>query len=415
MSLFRREVSQTRSVFFGPATLHQPLSIFALTVLYVLIAFGSSIYLFTAKLPRIEKVQGWIVPKAGMAQVFATKGGHASSVDVELGQDVAAGTPLATFDLESRSSNGSQIPRERAQINTRIAELHLQLQASERRSQLELERLKERVSADNNDLQLLRIKHEISIKQLGLAQDELARSERLKAAGFISGADLDKRAQAALSQELVVKETEQQIALRAANAFDSESARKSGPESAAVEASQIRAAITSLEQALVELDMQTSNVLYAPISGRVAYLNLRVGDSVAPNIPVVIIAPKGSKLEAQLLIPTRSAGFIKKGQHVHLIIDAYSFQKYGAIEGIIDDISTSSILAGQFVSPIDTKESVYRATVVLPGLEDGSRMADGLNIRSGMIASADITVESRTFVKWMMDPILSAAKRLHQG
>jgi len=60
-----------------------------------------------------------------------------------------------------------------------------------------------------------------------------------------------------------------------------------------------------------------------------------------------MIVPEGSGLQATLLAPSRSAGFLKAGQDVNLLVDAFPYQKFGVQKGIIKDISATPYRPGE--------------------------------------------------------------------
>ena len=54
--------------------------------------------------------------------------------------------------------------------------------------------------------------------------------------------------------------------------------------------------------------------------------------------PLLHIIPAGSELIAELLLPTRSAGFIQVGNHTRLRFDAFPYQRFGFINSEITRI-----------------------------------------------------------------------------
>ena len=77
----------------------------------------------------------------------------------------------------------------------------------------------------------------------------------------------------------------------------------------------------------------------SPVAGRVAALPVAVGQPVSPGGTVAVVIPEGAKLEAELLAPSRAAGFIRPGQDVRLMLQAFPYQRFGTVKGEIKTIS----------------------------------------------------------------------------
>jgi multidrug efflux pump subunit AcrA (membrane-fusion protein) len=154
----------------------------------------------------------------------------------------------------------------------------------------------------------------------------------------------------------------------------------------------------------------SSSLVIASTDGQVVAVNGRVGEAANPNAPLISISPTGSPMEAQILLPTRAAGFVSKGQAVRLMVDAYPFQQYGVIQGEVREVARSALRPGEMNTPIDFKEAMYRVSVTLTG--PGIR-AYGVDkpLQPGMTLKADVITDKRTFMSWLLDPLLAARAR----
>jgi multidrug efflux pump subunit AcrA (membrane-fusion protein) len=158
----------------------------------------------------------------------------------------------------------------------------------------------------------------------------------------------------------------------------------------------------------------SSSLVVASTDGQVVAVNGRVGEAANPNAPLVSIAPTGSAMEAQILLPTRAAGFVSKGQAVRIMVDAYPFQQYGVIHGEVREVARSALRPGELNAPIEFKEPMYRVRVALtgPGIT-----AYGVEkpLQPGMTLKADVITDKRTFMSWLLDPLLAARARAKVG
>lgn len=85
-------------------------------------------------------------------------------------------------------------------------------------------------------------------------------------------------------------------------------------------------------------------VLIAPVDCTVQTISVKtVGGVVTSAQPVIAIVPENTELIAEAEVLNKDIGFIYVGQEVSLKIDAFSFQKYGTIQGEVIHISPNAI------------------------------------------------------------------------
>jgi membrane fusion protein len=411
MSLFRTEaIEHQRRDLYGQVTIHQPTSFLVYTAVAAAGALTVVIFLTTGVFARKETVLGWIAPEHGMAQVHAQRGGTATRVFVGEGDTVQAGAPLASFSLDASGSEGGLATRSRSQLSARTGELDLQMVQALQGRNLEARGLRERARALRGEAEQLQTQRSLQLQQLKITERQLARARTLSEKGYVTAVDIDQREQALLNQQQAIVELGRQIAVKMADAAEAQNQAQSVDSQAAMEASQLRAAKAVLVQSMAELDVQTSDVIRAPVSGEIAYVNVHTGEMVSAAVPLFAISPKGDNLQAELLVPTRAAGFIAKGQVVRLMIDAFPYQHYGAINGHVAEISRAVLNPGQIAAPFEQKDAAYRVLVRVPA--PPQRAYGGpAPLRAGMTLKADIITERRTFFQWLFEPLLAAQKR----
>ncbi|MBV8574268.1 MAG: HlyD family secretion protein, partial [Acetobacteraceae bacterium] len=127
----------------------------------------------------------------------------------------------------------------------------------------------------------------------------------------------------------------------------------------------------------------------------------------------------GSKLKAQLFAPSRVVGFLRPGQRVLLRYEAFPYQKFGHYEGTVTSVSrsaTSPSLLSQQVSGLTglfaSNAPVYEINVALARQ---SVMAYGkpVPLQPGMQLEADVLIEKRHLIEWVLDPIFTLTGKWH--
>src|SRR4029077_13534665 len=101
----------------------------------------------------------------------------------------------------------------------------------------------------------------------------------------------------------------------------------------------LRGDLSSIEQRVAEVNGRRAYVIKAPTSGRVSTLQATVGQIADPRHMQLEIIPLDANLQAELFFPTRAFGFVRPGQQVRILYDAFPYQKFGAYRGSVTELS----------------------------------------------------------------------------
>ncbi len=121
--------------------------------------------------------------------------------------------------------------------------------------------------------------------------------------------------------------------------------------------------------------------------------------------------PKDAELIAELLLPSRSAGFLQLDDEARLRFDAFPYQRFGFIAAKISHIDKALISPGEADMPIQPDEAVYRIQATL---ESHSIQAYGeaFPLKAGMQIEADLILDTRSLLEWLLDPLYSLKGRV---
>jgi hemolysin D len=164
-------------------------------------------------------------------------------------------------------------------------------------------------------------------------------------------------------------------------------------------------AINRLEQTLGKLSFQQKLLeLRAPQAGVVKELaTTTVGAVVQPGTVLASLVPLEEPLLAEVRIENKDIGFVKPGQSVRLKIEAYTFQKYGMLEGVVKSVSADSSTAGAQESEGD-RGLAFKALISLSG-QKLSANDFNLPLVAGMQLSAEIMQGQRTVMEYLLSPV----------
>ena len=409
-SLFRQDaidfLHQHRS--WGAVVLLQPISSkflsWALAALVALILFFLSI----AQYARKETVIGYLTPTFGTAKIFAPQQGYIKELHVKEGQDVAEGAPLLTVVTAQIAASGDDVNATVLAVLALQRDLvNRQIAAEERRSASEHERLTALFKGIELETAQLEDQRKIQNERLKLSESFVSSAATLSASGAMAAVELKRREQAALEQKQNLASLDQQITARRTQLTDARHTLEQLPIVAAERVRLLRSDLSLIEQRVAEVNGRRAYVIKAPTSGRVSTLQATVGQIADPRHRQLEIIPLDSTLQAELFFPTRAFGFVRPGQQVRILYDAFPYQKFGTYRGSVTKVSQTILTSNDAAGPIALKEPAYRVTVALerPDID-----AYGLKIplQPDMLLKADVILDQRSLMRWLLDPVLGA-------
>lgn len=405
MDLFRIESIETqRFQHQGRVVVKQPatMQIGAVTIALVMVA--TIAYLATASFDRRERVVGQIVPARGMAAAYPPPGALVKRILVHVGDKVTPGQVLAVLSSDVYGKNGSLAEEEYRQMRTQIGENANQIASTEDRASVDASRMTVQLDAARERLASLAKRRDLVARQAEVASSQVTSVEALLEKGFITKVEYERRLQAHLTILQNFEELQQQMqearsdaAVLRTQLADVDVRRRS-------ETSQLRSTKAGLRASLSTYEATRGATIRAPIGGTVANVNAREGETTPNAVPLAIIAPPGA-LVAEIFVPTRSAGFIRRGQEVRVLVDAFPYQRYGFVRGWIEQMDQSASLPPNQGTSDKAMEPAYRIVV---RLADQAVRAYGRSepLRPGMTIVGNVITDRRTVGQWLFDPLL---------
>jgi membrane fusion protein len=364
-------------------------------------------FLTIAQYARKETVIGYLTPTFGTAKIFVPQQGFIKKLHVKEGQEVAEGDPLLTVVTSQISANGDDV---NATVLAVLAQqrdvVERQIAAEERRTASEHDRLASTIKGIDGETAQLEDQRKIQNERLKLSESFVSTGATLSASGALPAIELKRREQAALEQKQNLASLDQQITARRTQLTDARHTLEQLPIIAAERIRVLRGDLSWIEQRIAEVNGRRAYVIKAPTSGRVSTLQATVGQIADPKHIQLEIIPLDSTLQAELFFPTRAFGFVRPGQQVRILYDAFPYQKFGTYRGSVTKVSHTILTGNETTGPIALKEPAYRVTAALerPDID-----AYGLKmpLQPDML-KADVILEQRSLMRWLLDPVFSA-------
>ncbi|GAA0538411.1 membrane fusion protein [Rhizomicrobium palustre] len=163
-------------------------------------------------------------------------------------------------------------------------------------------------------------------------------------------------------------------------------------------------------QKIIQNSAQSSDLVVASVGGRVQAIPVEQGQNLAAGATLAVITPKGARLEAELYAPSKAIGFVRPGQQVHLMYQAFPHEKFGVQLGRIVSLSHTILSPSELQIPgINVNQPVFRIRVVLAN-QSIHAYGENVPLQPGMLLSANIVFDHRTLLQWLFDPIYAAQK-----
>lgn len=368
------------------------------------------LFVATATYARMESVSGWVVPEGGLIRVTARQGGVIEEIRISEGREVIAGEALAVLRLSTDLGDGDAGALLASQLAAESDAVRAQAKATREKLLAEQEQVEAQRRALSRELAEERLRLATVERQLELLSGNAQRVKQLADRGVATQSTLEE----ALVRELDARQELSQIRTTLLNyerqIGDLNARLRSLPLDIEAAEAEARMAAAAVAQKQTEAAVRHNYVVGASVPGRVVALPVSRGQDVSSGALIATITPEDSRLEAELFIPSRAAGFIQPGQEVRLMYQAFPYQKFGTAQGTVRHVSMTVLSPDDVRVPgLQLQEPVFRVKVDLQR-EDISAYGQEIPIQPGMLLSADVIIDRRTLLEWLLDPIYAAGR-----
>ena len=386
-------------------------AMFALLV--VVIIFG----LWFVSFSKQEAIRGYVTATTGVTTLTTRFTGVIAKVWVAQGERVTKGQKLVTIRREQAVNDGAA-----------LTETSIEAMRQQRANLVaEVERLDAFLAGDGGDraafdrdqqaLEASLAEQERQVLQVIAEQDALvARIKRQVDQGYATRETLTRYQQTAIEYARQLSE----IRIRRTELGASLVDRRRSLDLTATDASNRRAELQNQIQTL-DVNLRFAGAegevdILSPVDAQVATLHLREGSSVTEKSPVVSLAAPDAPILIALAAQSKSVGLINVGDRVVLKYDAFPYKTFGIHYGTVASVSKSALnlppLPGtERTDPREPPQSNFLVEVV-PERTTIDAYGEERPILIGSTLTADVVVERRRLIEWVLDPIFALRGRL---
>lgn len=414
--LFRTEAIQARQQsWLGEVLVIRPPSARIATLLALLL-IAALVMLFTfGSYTRRSTVTGQLLPDKGLIKIYPPMDAIVVGKHVSEERAVKRGDVLYTLstDIDSetyrstRAAVGKQLTEKLNSLEREQQELR-QLHIDEQRT------LSQKAAALQSALASLDAQVEGQQSRRAFAADNLERYRALLARHFISQEMLQQKQVELLEQTNKLRELERDRITLKESLSSQRAELASLPLRQHAQTARLERDMAGLRQEQADNEGRRRIVVTAPEDGIVTGIGAEQGQTVNTSVPLLSLIPAGATLQAELVVPTGAAGFIRPGQSVSLRYHAYPYQKFGHAKGRVATITQTALTANElklpFAPPSANNDPFYKMTVTL---QAQTMMAYGTRypLKAGMLLDADLLLETRKLYEWVLEPAYSITGR----
>lgn len=411
IGIFRREAMSRRQVtWLGGVRIASPLSHIVWAASFTGLGLLLIAVLYLGSYTRREKVVGQLVSHDGIVRISSTTTGYVARVLLAEADTTVAGAPVIEIDSESYLSDGSGVRRG----------VSLALEAQQKALRADLEVSKDSyartVDSIKDQIRLYELRLTDATQALEIYQKEEAEQQRLLErieplldSGYVSATQVQQQRTGLTSVKASVKSQQSELT----NIRIELEKRKAELTRAPLDlASKINASERLLASAEVEVKSNARSLgasLLSPVNGTVSTVLVNQGQAVTPGQSLMTIVKDSARTEAQLLIDSRSIGFIKNGTKVALRLRAYPYQKFGVVMGTVKAKSLTPLTPEEATSRLGITgitESMFLVRVAIDR-QAIDVYGDSVRLTPGMYVDADVMLDRRKLYEWLFQPAYS--------
>jgi len=395
------------------------------------------VFIVWANLAVVEEISrgtGQVVPSADVQVLQSLEGGIVESFPVRTGDVVQAGDVV--LRLRGVQAEADLKAAEKKYLGLRATMARLQAEATGSEPVFDTEILsgamesvqaekdafvagRTQMQAQADILEQQKLQRQQSVTEIRRRIQDVTRElsllkeERGIVAPLVEAEVVSRRQLLQLDRQIAERQTElntQELSLpRTESAAAEAIARMSEAEdSYRVTAQRALAEKTAEMHALQESiaayrDRSARREMRAPLEGIVKDIKIKtVGGVVSPGAPVMEIVPLDGRLMVEAHIRPADIAFIHEGQRAVVRISAYDFSIYGAMEGVVSQVSADALVN-------ERGESYYRVRVETQA-SDVVKNGRHYPVIPGMQATVDIVTGDKSVMQYLLKPFIKASQ-----
>ncbi len=418
-ALFRQEALNAQQDSHGAALGIRPISAPLLTSFFAVLMVAVLLLLVFGSYTKKERVAGVVQTQQGVALIVPPQGpqglGTIKRVLVTEGQHVKAGDVIVEVSQERFTDAGNTDALLEENLQAQHTRLQNQAEGQQLVSTATRESLEQRITHARRDIDTLNEEIRLQEQQISAAQRMVAQLEPLLADRVISELQFEQQRSMLLELQARLQTLKRQRTAAEGEAAQAADNLRRLEGQQRVDRAGLDRDLLALQQEQVQRRAARVTLIKAPVDGVISGLTATPGQSLSASGVLASLVPDHAALEALLYVPSTAIGFIKPGQSVRMSYDAFPYQRFGQYRGTVRSVSQTDMpMQSNSNNNSDNNKDRRAVFLVRVALEQDSVKAYGTAIRlhPGLTLTADVEIDRRRLIRWMLDPLFAFSGRL---
>jgi membrane fusion protein len=414
LPLYRAEATKARQFkVYGEIILIRPVTLTMSLCFAALFLMCSLTYLYIGRYAEKAHLVGTLTPDKGTVTVYSLETAQVKSVYVHPGQHVSAGEAIFALTAERSGAKGdaSLEAQAKARMVVRLVDLRRERIALIKTSSNQVGDLTEHNRALQHQRSELQQELLSEHARTELAKQRATMQEEMYKEHLISQAALLDSKTDVFEQEKSIHELQRTYDQISSDIHKLNSDLEIVPLTLRTQLADNDKLIADQETQLAENGYVRDTIVRATIDGIVSTVLCQSGMQIQPTNPLATLLPKYEKLEARLYAPSKSMGFLHVGDEAELQYPSFPYEKFGRFPAKVISISSTPLspIEYSFRTGLSASEPMYEVQAALPSQEFTAE-AQRHQLQPGMAAEADVVLDSRRLIEWILRPFFGMKK-----
>jgi membrane fusion protein len=406
-SLFRQEAVQAAlGTQIGEAFAGHWRGVRILTALSLALTAGLLLFIGVVEYSPAYRVPCYMDVQNGLVRLNAPADGQIVRLEAADGMRVKVGGLLAVLSTDKlREGGDTRHTAVRERLETERAAVEREINAASREADANRIVIGRRIAGLRLEEESARADNQLAEQLLSSLRAQVEQFSSLIAEGYVSKLQLAQKRDEVMLQESRVASTRSTLRRIQRDISMSEAEQKVIDARLNGFIENRRRDAADLERLAVQSDSDAEQVIRAPVEGIVSSALIVKGQSVKQGQTLFSVTPLNEPQVVRLLIPARAAAAVKPGMDIRFVLSAYPREKFGDFAARITSISLTPTLSSDIPQVIPVSEPAFMAVA---SLHKELHSLDGRRIwtKPGMIGEALVSLEHRTILEWLLDPLL---------
>lgn len=375
----------------------------------VMVVAAAGLITYGSYARRVE-LHGLMLPTSGLVQITSPAAGWVQSLNVQDGEFVSSGTRLYSVNTDIATQGGNT---QQKILESLAAERSILLLQTNRKMEIRDRQDGDlRRKIENLASQITQMGVQISVKEEFVRQTtkDFADFTGFVARGIGNLNEKLIRQQNWMHSKDELEELKSRALRLQGDLLDTQAQLSTLHLEKDNEIDGMRAKLSDLDKQVASSEARHSIEIVAPASGKVTAISSRPGQIVAAGARLLTIVPSQERMQAELLAPSTSIGFLLPGQRVLLRYSAFPYQKFGEYWGTVTEISHAALQADELktlvpnMPPADQSKTFYRV-IVAPDRSDVIAYGHSEPLHASMQVDARVLLDRRPIYQWILEPL----------